>query len=280
MGDPLGRPAEELLIAWAGRVRANRAQVERLREAEDGADFYGPVSDLFHADPHRTTDGTLDLLQSLVIPGETWLDIGAGGGRYALPLALHAEEVIAVEPSTGMREVLRRAMAEYHIGNVRILPARWPVESPVMADAALIAHVGYDIEDLGPFIDAMERSARRLCVAVLLARAPSSTLDMLWPDVHGEERSPLPALLEFIQVLLARGRLFELRLAGRAPQSYSSVEQALTLARRQTWVAPASEKDHRLAQAVAAHLVERDGRYAFRWEPSPVGVVTWDPHQS
>ena len=37
----------------------------------------------------------LDILLSLARPGETWLDIGAGAGRYALPLALHVREVIA-----------------------------------------------------------------------------------------------------------------------------------------------------------------------------------------
>ena len=45
--------AAELETAWAERVRANRAQVEQVREVPDH-DFYAPVSSLFVADPRRT----------------------------------------------------------------------------------------------------------------------------------------------------------------------------------------------------------------------------------
>ena len=57
------------------------------------------------------------------------------------------------------------------------------------ADVALISHVGYDVEDIGPFLDAMEGSARRLCVAVLLERPPPTPADRLWPLIHGVERA-------------------------------------------------------------------------------------------
>ena len=76
-----------LETAWAARVRANREQVDRVREVPDGADFYAPVTGLFRADPRRTDEPALEVLRGLVRPGETWLDIGAGAGRYALPIA-------------------------------------------------------------------------------------------------------------------------------------------------------------------------------------------------
>src|SRR4029079_1706795 len=73
---------------WAARVRENAAQVDRHREIPDGSDFYAPVTGLFRADPTRTDEPVLQELLMLAQPGETWLDIGAGAGRYALPLAL------------------------------------------------------------------------------------------------------------------------------------------------------------------------------------------------
>ena len=45
--DLVGLQEEE----WADRVRANRDQVNRVREVPDGADFYGPVTSLFRARP-------------------------------------------------------------------------------------------------------------------------------------------------------------------------------------------------------------------------------------
>ena len=57
---------------------------------------------------------------------DTWLDIGAGGGRYALPLARSVREVVAVDPSAAMLEVLRDGMREHGIANVRVVEGRWP----------------------------------------------------------------------------------------------------------------------------------------------------------
>ena len=110
---------ELLEASWAARVRENRAQVDRFREVPDGADFYGPVSGLFRADPTRTDEPALEVLRSHVGPGETWLDIGAGAGRYALPiaavLAASGGSVIAVDPSISMLDALREIAAEHAI---------------------------------------------------------------------------------------------------------------------------------------------------------------------
>src|SRR5947207_12835261 len=79
---------EQALAAWAAWVRANREQVERFREVEDGTDFYGSIATMFRDDPRREDEPALNALRALVRPDDSWLDIGAGGGRYALPLAL------------------------------------------------------------------------------------------------------------------------------------------------------------------------------------------------
>src|SRR5262245_65745630 len=117
MADVLRPDAETALEAWRQRVSANREQAERLREGSPPRDFYAAVASDFRANPRRTDEPALEHLRALVQPGETWLDIGAGGGRYALPLALLAKSVIAVEPSEGMRGVLQTGMAEHGISN-------------------------------------------------------------------------------------------------------------------------------------------------------------------
>ena len=277
MPDPLKPNTETALQAWADRVRANHEQVGRFREVADGADFYAPVAQAFRAQPDRTEDHVLNTVLDLAIPGETWLDIGAGGGRYGLPLARKAGQVIAVDPSEGMLQVFREDAEAFGIGNVRIIHGRWPIADPPKADAALIANVGMDIEDFGPFLDAMEASARRLCVAVMGHRQATVVFDQLWPLVHDEARVPLPSLPEFLVLLLARGRLFELRLAERPAMTYSSMDELLSFVRRQTWVTPGSEKDKKLQALLAETATERDGRLALSWEPVVAGVVSWKP---
>jgi SAM-dependent methyltransferase len=271
--DSLRLDPEATLQSWAARVRANRDQVDQFREASP-SDFYAPVAGMFRADPRRSDDPTLEVLRSLVRPEDVVLDIGAGGGRYTLPLALATREVIALDPSEGMLNVLRSGREEHHIDNVRVVADRWPATlEPV--DVALISHLGYDVEDIGPFLDAMESVARRMCIAVLLDRPPPTEADRFWPLVHGVERAALPALPEFLTLLLARGCLFELRLVERAQQTYSEPEEALAWLRQQLWTRPGSDKDARLEAAFAERIQQHDGRYALTREPARVGVVTW-----
>jgi SAM-dependent methyltransferase len=276
----------ELEAAWAARVRANREQVDRLREVPDGSDFYRPVTSLFVADPRRTDEPVLDALRTLVVPGETWLDIGSGAGRYALPVALIARKVIAIDPSTSMLAGLRELMVEHGISNIRVIQGRWPPSPDLAAalgpfpcaDVALIAHVGYDIEEIGPFIDETNRSARRLCVAMMMERSPASVADPFWPIVHGEDRVSLPSLPEFIDLLRAAGHQPEVTVRQRAPRRFAGRAELEGFLRRQLWIADGGEKERRYRAALDELVVEEGGQIGLRTqEPMGVGVVTWTP---
>jgi SAM-dependent methyltransferase len=272
--------AAELEDAWAARVRANREQVDQVREVED-RDFYAPVSSLFVADPRRTGEEALDALLGLVRPTDRWLDIGAGAGRYALPLALRAAEVIAVEPSASMRNALRTGRAEHGLENIRLVGAAWPealgeLGEPPVADVAFIAHVGYDIEAIGPFLDAMERAADRLCVAMLTDRSPASVADPFWPLVHGEDRVPLPALPDLLELLLARGRDPLVTVVERLQRSFESVGALTAFLRRQLFIAEGGEKDVHFRAILPDHIARRDGAWTLSNPPQgSLGIVTW-----
>jgi SAM-dependent methyltransferase len=280
---PTADDLDAVLARWAERVRANREQVDRFREVPDGADFYGPVTAMFRSDPDRTDDPQLAVLLAIARSDETWLDIGAGAGRFALPLARRVRRVIAVDPSDGMLEALRESMAAFGIANIEVRHGRWPAvweegpEAPLDADVTLMAHVGYDIEAIGPFLDAMEAAASRLCVAVMMDRQPSSSIDVLWPPVHGEERVTLPGWRELVEVLRLRGRSPQVDEVTRPRRPYESTEQIEAFARRQLWLAPGGAKDERM-RALAARLAVRgaDGWYLESADPR-VAVVTWVP---
>jgi CTP:molybdopterin cytidylyltransferase MocA/precorrin-6B methylase 2 len=276
-----------LEAAWAARVRANAEQVERFREVPEGADFYAPVTGLFRADPRRTDEPVLAILLRLVEPGETWLDIGAGAGRYALPLALalapSGGRVIALDASPGMLDALLELQSEHGVTDVEVVETRWPPSTGDLArfaaDVALIAHVGYDIESIGPFVVAMESVAGRLCVAVMMERQPASIADPCWPPVHGESRVALPALPEFVELLRARGKDPVVEMAEREPRLFASRGELEGFLRRQLWVDHGSSADRRFRAALDAQLVaEPDGRVGLRGQrPLSIGVVTWKP---
>jgi precorrin-6B methylase 2 len=276
MTDPLRPAVPNLLAAWAARVDADREQVDRCREVADPADFYAPVVNRFRVDPRRTDDEVLNLLLAETRADEVWLDVGAGGGRYALPLALHVAEVLAIDPSPSMLATLTEDAAAAGISNVRTIAGRWPLESKApTVDVGLIAHVGYDIEQIGPFLDALEGSSRRLCIAVAGESAMATVATLFWQDIHGEPRVRLPAMPELLTLLLARGRLPEVRWVDRAAPTFSSPDEAMAMARRQLWLREGSAKDRRLVALAGERLVERDGGLTWDDRPSRIGIAVW-----
>jgi SAM-dependent methyltransferase len=285
--DDLARVAE---IAWADRVRRNREQVDRFRETPDGPDFYREVSAIFRDDPDRIGDPVLEALRRHARADDTWLDIGAGAGRYALPLARTVGKVVALDPSPSMLESLRGAIGEHQIDNIVVVEGRWPeafdTEPGPLADAgalpvdvSLIAHVGYDVEAIWPFVAAMERATTRECVAVLMERSPAVLAEPFWPLVHGEARIALPALPAFVDLLAARGRQPTVEMVEASRRRWASRDEVERYVRRQTWVAPGSAKDRRMHELLDGWLVtNHDGTVELSVaEPLKVGLVAWDP---
>lgn len=278
--DARPREAARLESAWADRVRANRDQAERLRESTTG-DHYAPISSLFVADPRRTDEPALEMLRAMTAPDETWLDIGAGGGRYALPLALRVREVIAVEPSPGMRRALRAGIDEHGLTNIRVIAGTWPEALELLgpmpaADVSLIAHVGYDIEEMGPFLGGMEAATRDRCVAIHTDRSPASVADPFWPLVHGEDRVALPALPDLLALLHARGCETEVVRVDRSPRSFESVDALAGFLRRQLFIIEGGDKDRHFRSVLADRVTQRDGAWTLADRPTgAIGIVTW-----
>ena len=273
--------AARLSQNWAEAVIANREQAERVREQPERGDHYAPLASAFRADPHRRDDATLNALLELALPGDTWLDIGAGAGRFSLPLALHVEQVVAIEPSPAMRAELARMQVEHGIINVEVRDQRWPSDDPQlagMADVALISHVGYDIEQMGAFLDTMERSATRECVALQFDRSPSSMFWQVWPTLHGEEQAHLPGALELIELLKARGAAVEAsdleRRGDRQRFVFAAPDDAMDWARRRLWLAEHSAKVPLLRDAVEELLIERDGGWSLPDQPKQI-LIRW-----
>ena len=269
------RPSlDQVREGWARLVDRDAGQVARLREIDEAQDHYRAVAGRFR--PGEASSAEAGALLSLAREGDCWLDIGAGGGRFALPLAGRVRRVIAVEPSPAMRGVLAEGVAAAGLTNLAVRDERWPAAGwAEQADVALAAHCLYDIREPVPFLEAMERAARRLCV-VSLARLPrGSQLAGLFEAVHGEPPARLPALREFVALLGALGRPYELRrvTAGAAPEP-ADPEEARALGRRMLWLRPGSGKERRMCELLDEWWGEPDGiriPAGFR----EIGIVTW-----
>lgn len=261
---------------WGEMVRVEHAQSDRMRGARP-TDHWAQDAGLFKADPHRTGDPLVEDLRARLDPGESLLDVGAGGGRLALPLALKCGTVTAVEPSPGMCAVLRETALEYNIGNVDIVESEWLAASVQLADVVLCSHVVYVVEDIGPFVRKLHDHARRLVLAIVFQAPPLSQIYGLWEEVHGEVRHPLPSLPEFLPVLDELGINPEItELEARPPRTFSSFEDALDSVSRRIYVPSATEAMGRLERALEGALYEEDGSWHISGsQPIRPCVVAW-----
>ena len=103
-----GAVPEHRLVEHRQFVETEHAQSDQKRgEIPPPQDHWRPFAKNFRADPHRTGDPLVNRLLQEVEPHHTVMDVGAGGGRLALPLALRCAKMVAVEPSSSMCQVLR-----------------------------------------------------------------------------------------------------------------------------------------------------------------------------
>ena len=92
---------------WNSMVEAEHAQSERMRRHEPPpADHWQPHAHRFKPDQRDANDPLLERLKRELRPGCTLMDVGAGAGRLCLPLSFHCRQVVAVEPSPSMVQVL------------------------------------------------------------------------------------------------------------------------------------------------------------------------------
>ena len=262
---------------WRQMIINEHAQTDRIRGLRP-SDHWSQLARNFKDDPHRTGDEMVDELRARIRPGETLIDVGAGGGRLALPLALACREVIAVEPSPSMCAVLRETAEEAGIENVAVVEEGWAESSVEQADVVLSSHVVYVIQEIEPFVRKMESHARRLVLGVLFQSPPQAQIAGLWERVHGEERLRLPCLPEFLPVLEELGiRATVTELEARPQGGFASFEEARETLARRLYVKPDTEELVRLDRALEDLLHEVDGEWRINGtRPLTPCIVEWE----
>ncbi|MBI2856443.1 MAG: methyltransferase domain-containing protein [Chloroflexi bacterium] len=265
---------------WLAMVETEHAQTARVRGPEPlPEDHWGPFADRFRADPFRTNDPLVQRLLRELEPHHTLIDVGAGGGRLALPLSLRCKQVIAVEPSDSMCAVLREEAQQAQRDNVAVVQAKWEDAEVDQADAVLCVHVLYTIRGIGGFVRKMEAHAREKVLVVMYTDPPQSQNYPLWPSVHGEERLPLPCLQELMAVLWEMGTYPSLEmLPPQEQRGFESRERAFQQLKNRLFLVPGSDKEHMLEKALDEMLEEVDGRFQIKGAPTHrPGLVSWRP---
>ena len=215
-------------------VFARRA--DRLRQAPAGPSY----------DRERAT---------LDPPGSV-LDVGAGAGAACLPLASRTTALTAVDTDDAM--LARLADRARAAGlEPRLLPGRWPdvADQAPAADLATCHHVLYNVPDLGPFIEALTRHARREVVVELTAAHPLISLNPLWLLFHNLERPEGPTATDVLAILDAMGlRAGHTKWNRPAQADYATGSELVDTTRRRLCLPPERASDVEAALREAGHL--------------------------
>ncbi len=261
---------------WKTMIEEEHAQTERICGARAPDDHWRPYAQMFRADPRRTDDPLVNRLLREIAPHHRVIDVGAGGGRLALPLALRCRHLAAVEPSPSMVAVLRRQASDYSIQNVSVVEATWEEVEVEAADIVLCAHVLYVVPEIEIFVRKLEAHARERVLIVLYEAPPQSQIYPLWERVHGEERRPLPGLSQYRGVLSQLGiRAHEEIFPPRPPRGYDGHQQALEQLAHRLYLVPGSLQMARLEAMLPDLLEEVEGTLVIRGAPPVAPTLVW-----
>lgn len=271
------------LTIWREMYDAERAQGEAASDPAFGSssDTWAARAGRFAATSrrHAQPDAFMAALTPRLRPTDRVIDVGAGTGRYLPYLARQVAEVIAIEPSPAMLRELERTVYEEGSANVRVIAEGWPLTRPIEADVVISAHVVYGVREIGPFLEAMDRTAQRLCALYLGLKHPTAAIAPFWKRVHGQERLPLPAALETLSAC------HQLEIPARldlvpAPEAFrfQSAEEAMEEIRIRLRLTPDPARDAAILAAIAENLVPVEGgQLAPRDQQRHAAIVWWHP---
>ena len=142
-------------------------------------------------DERSATEQELAILG--VQPGETVLDMGAGTGRLAVPVARTAAHVTALDPSEGMLAILRERMAAEGLTNYSCLRKRWEdatIGRDVEPHDIVVAAFSLGFYDLAAALEKLDAAARRAVYIFWHAGEWRNPGEMaLYRTVFGDEAS-------------------------------------------------------------------------------------------
>lgn len=255
-------------IDWVERWQSLVAERAAAAGGHSDPAYWDRRAPTFARTTQARSDAFLEVVAPYVSPSKTLIDVGAGAGRHALPLAERLEWVTAVEPSEGMRAQIPRR------DNMTVVASNWEDAAVAPADLLICSHVLYGVSDPVPFIAKMEASARER-VFIMLRESPMAHLGAVVRDRMLGEQPRLPRFSDLFMLLVQIGIAPDVRFTSYPnPQRYADIDEAL--ADCQAMIG--DRWDEAKGRALVADLLERDGHeLVYEGGVTLTGIAHWQP---
>jgi len=229
----------------------------------------------------QNLDPRADLFASTLLkavrPTDSVLDVGAGAGRYTMPIAPHVARITAVEPSGGMRAQLEQQLTTRGLSNVTVVPGAWEEVEVEPHDVVFASHVLYFVPEAVAFLQKLDRSAHRAVYIFHRLEERATPYLPLWEQIYGAPRPPEVSAIDLVNLLYAIGLRANLRLTSpEESPGYDNLDDAVEDAHQQLALSPDDLRhDDRIRSYLAEHLVNRDGRLGFPRGPQ-TAILWWE----
>jgi SAM-dependent methyltransferase len=152
----------------------------------ENAERYDSTSRSEYDDRVMTTINGLDITRESRV-----LDIGAGPGTLAIPLASRVKEITAIEPGEGMTAIMAERMKKDGISNISIIRKRWEDVIPASDLAGqydvVVASLSLTMEDIRLALRKMDEVSRGSVYLFWFVDMPfwERMYADLWEPLHG-----------------------------------------------------------------------------------------------
>jgi SAM-dependent methyltransferase len=219
-------------------------------------------------------DTLLEFVKQGLKPEDIVLDIGAGTGRWTIPLAGVVSRVTAVEPSKAMSDILISNAVEAGVaGKIKLIPDTWESATVKKHDVVICFHAMYMSADFKAFIHKIESHARKYCYLGIRHFPIDGIIQELALKIHGS-RHDSPNFIVAYNALYQLGIYANVSMEDlRQTWTDPTLEDAFARAKRHLNLSDDSTYDELVRTTLEHRLIFQDN--VFRWPDSMSTALVW-----
>lgn len=208
--------------------------------------------------------------EGVKLAGSTVLDIGAGPGSFAVPLAKQAQEVVAIEPSDQMVALMEQYASDNQLTNIKVITDKWDEDFHLEHHGLknkkfdlVFSSMNPGISDWNTLKKALDCSEKYCYISTFAGKRHNPALEELWQLVYNEPMPPWPGDIFYIaNVLYSRGYEFSFKVWEETNLEQLSTQEAVdTLTEMLLRYATKSGED--VEKQVMSYVKEREKQDVF-----------------